>query len=196
MIKNYQSYKPSVIARFLTTELFAIEIDKLAGLQLRDDYEHIPDILRGEIVSDLSKKESVMTTIYGLVKLYENGNTIRVRNSDDIVNIYSLIYTHFRNIDNLTSGSIHPIKVDTEGLRILAMLAEEVYENNKASLTKHQVDALEEKMKIISPLSMTDMSSVLREFNYLPVSTSTRMGQNQISQNDVVLRAAQKDILY
>jgi hypothetical protein len=40
------------------------------------------------------------------------------------------------------------------------------------------------------------MSSVLREFNYLPVSTSTRMGQNQISQNDVVLRAAQKDILY
>lgn len=167
MIKNYESYKPSDIARFLKTELFAIEIDKLAGMQLRDDYEHIPDILRGEIVSDLSKKESVMTTLYGLVK-YENGNTIRVRNSDDIVNIYSLIYTHFRNIDNLTSGSIHPIKVDTEGLRILAMLAEEVYENNKASLTKHQVDALEEKMKIIGQLLMTEyVFSTKREFNYL-----------------------------
>ena len=45
MIKNYESYKPSDIARFLKTELFAIEIDKLAGMQLRDDYEHIPDIL-------------------------------------------------------------------------------------------------------------------------------------------------------
>ena len=142
MIKNYESYKPSDIARFLKTELFAIEIDKLAGMQLRDDYEHVPDILRGEIVSDLSKKESVMTTIYGLVKLYENGNTIRVLNSDDIVNIYSLIYTHFRNIDNLTSGSIHPIKVDTEGLRILAMLAEEVFENNKINETLEEIKIL------------------------------------------------------
>jgi hypothetical protein len=70
-------------------------------MQLRDDYEHIPDILRGEIVSDLSKKESVMTTIYGLVKLYEKfkHTTISKNISDlDIETTTTTISTNFDSI--------------------------------------------------------------------------------------------------
>ena len=193
MIKDYTKYKPAEVARFLKSELFYIEIDKLAAMQLRNDFEYIPDIMGDEIVSDLSKKEQVMATIYGLVKLYENGNTIRVCKTDDIINIYSLIYTHFRNIDNLSSGSIHPVRVNTDGLKILAMLAEEIFSNNKHSLNKHELDLLEQKMKIVKPLGMTDMSSVFREFDYIPTATNNNSG---LSQKDVVLIEAQKELLY
>lgn len=194
MIKDYTKYKPADIAMFLKRELFGIEVDSLAAMQLRDNYEFMPDVINGEIVVDYSKKERIMTTIYGLVKLYENGHTIRVSKPDDIINIYSLIYTHFKNIDNLSSGSIHPVAINTDGLKILAMLAEEVFENNKMSLNKHELDQLEEQMKIVKPLGFTDMSAVFREFDYIP--TSNRNNHSQMSQENVVLEQAQRELLY
>ena len=194
MIKDYSKYKPADIARFLSKELFAIEIDRLAGMQLRGDYEFMPDVVNGESIVDYSKKERVMATIYGLVELYENGNTIRVVKTDDIINIYTLIYTHFKNIDNLSSGSIHPLRINTDGLKILAMLAEEVFENNKASLNKHELDLLEQKMKIVNPMGITDMSSVLRELNYIPTAINSR-GHSQLEYTGV-LEQAQRELLY
>lgn len=194
MIKDYSRYKPAEIARFLSKELFLIEVDALAGMQLRGNYEYMPDVVNGETIVDYSKKERIMATIYGLVELYENGNNIRVVKTDDIINIYTLIYTHFKNIDNLSSNSIHPLKIDTEGLKILAMFAEEIFENNKSSLTRHEIDLLEEKMKIVSPLGFTDMSSVFRELNYLPTTIDKR-GHGQ-EQHQGVLKEAQRELLY
>lgn len=194
MIKDYSKYKPADIARFLSKELFAIEIDRLAGMQLRGESEFMPDVVNGEAVIDYLKKERVMATIYGLVELYENGNTIRVVKTDDIINIYTLIYTHFKNIDNLSSGSIHPIKINTDGLKILAMLAEEVFENNKASLNKHELDLLEQKMRIVNPMGITDMSSVFRELNYIPSAIDNR-GHSQVEYTGV-LEQAQRELLY
>ena len=194
MIKDYGKCKPAEIARLLRKELFAIEVDSLAGMQLRGNYEHMPDVINGEAYVDYSKKERIMATIYGLVELYEGGNTIRVVKTDDIINIYTLIYTHFKNIDNLSSGSIHPLKINTDGLKVLAMLAEEVFENNRISLGKHELDELEERMKVVSPLGFTDMSSVFRELNYLSTTINTS-GQNQVSHGGV-LEQAQRELLY
>lgn len=194
MIKDYTRYTPSEVARFLSKELFAIEVDALAGMQLRDNYEYMPDVVNGEAIIDYSKKERIMATIYGLVKLYTNGNNIRVVKTDDVINIYTLIYTHFKNIDNLTNSSIHPIQVKTDGLKVLAMLAEEIFENNKASLNKHEIDLLEQKMKIVSPLSLTDMSSVFRELNYFPNLTNNV--EHSQGQNQGVLKEAQRELLY
>lgn len=197
MIKDYTQYPPDKIARCLKTELFGIEIDRLAAMQLRKDLSYAPDMMNREMeISGLEKKERVMATVYGLVELYENGNTIRMLKGEDVINLYNLIYTHFTNIDNYNSNSIHNTKIDVEGLTILAQLSTSIMKHNHMTLNENEKNILEEKMRMVQPIAILDYSKVMRMFDYLDEPSGKTTRNNGLGHNDVALQKAKAELLY
>lgn len=191
MKKNYNDYDGKKTSKLLGTELFYIEIDRLANMSLHDDYSTFTDSFEGRTFETThNDKTRIYATVYHLVKLYEGGHRIDIVNEDDIGNLYNLIHRHLHNVNNMFNKRVNQIRpIELEGLEILGSLADEVVENNKRFLAKEQLVELKAQENFFKPIGI---SKNVLSANYHGFRSNKN---SDISQHDIVLKKAKMKIL-
>lgn len=199
MKKDYSTKNGQETSYLLSKDLFYISIDTIASMHLSGSYADYLDVIDGEVQTiDHRKKKAIYATIYDLVKLHQGGHRIEIINLDDVLNIYNLIHKHLENIDNLINKSVNPIALkNQEGLTMLAMLADEVLDNNMASITEETMESFKNRKTIFTSIGISSGSLMDRYYakhNIARASEAVPISNSGATQHDVALNKVKRTL--